>query len=144
MDVEDKGNYQIEVGLSAEDVEKLRIRGRILSRGILTGAERITIHALSEEERDRMIPENERMTAEIKYHPTDYSTSVLEEVVKERQRRDKVYAKYFDNGDVDVYMSEETSCRINPDGIIEINAKMPQISEFHPDNYVKIFVKIPF
>jgi hypothetical protein len=143
MDVIDKGNYQIEVGLSEVDVKKLWFGGQIEDRGILTGSEKLIL-IVSKEKRDRMIPEIERKPAEVKYNPKHSPPYVSEEVVKERQERDKVYAKYIENGDVEVYMSEETLWRIHPDGIVEINAKMPQLLKYHPKNNVKIFVKIPF
>lgn len=144
MDVNDKGNYQIEVGLSAKDVEELLRRRQILSRGILTGSQVIRIHAFSfpETNRDRMVPEKERLPAEIKY--ASNPPYVSEEVVKARAERDKIYAKWWDNGDVDIYMSELTAMAINPNGIIEIDAQMPQLLKHHPDSYVKISVKIPF
>jgi len=41
-------------------------------------------------------------------------------------------------------MSDQTAQCIHPDGITDINAKIPQLLKHHPDNYVKISVKIPF
>jgi len=63
MDLIDKGNYQIEAGLSRKDVEDLFLRKKNLERGILTGAEVFTIYSLSEEDRNRMVLEKERMPA---------------------------------------------------------------------------------
>ena len=145
MDVEDK-DHQIEVKLSAKDVEKLWLKGKILSREIFLGSQVITIHAFSppDTNRDRMISEEERMPAEIKYYEKSCPPYVSEDVVKWREERDKVYAKRWDNGDVDVYMSQLTAMCIHPDGIIEIKAQMPQILKDFPNNYVKISVKIPF
>lgn len=144
MDVEDKGNHQIEVGLSAKDKEELFMKKQILSRDIFLGSQVIRIHAFPfpETNRDRMVPEEERMPAEVKY--ASNPPYVSETVVEERQKRDKIYAKRWDNGDIDVYMSELTAMCIHHDGIIEIKAQMPQILKEYPDNYVKIFVKTPF
>lgn len=140
MDVVDRGNYQIEVGLSQKDITRLTMGNPeegLVRRGILLGSQKFSIYALSEEQRDRMVPEEERMPAAITYHREPYHPETVEQ-------RDKVYAKYFNNGDVDVYMYTLTAMAIHPDGITEINAKIPQLLAHHPDNHVKMFVKIPF
>lgn len=145
MDVIDKGRYQIEAGLSKEDVDELFLGRKLVGRGILTGEQILSIHSFEyEKDRDKMVPENERMPAKIKYHPVYYPLKTRKLVIEERKKRDLVYAKWIENGDVDVFMSQATAQRIHPDGITEINAKMPQILTYHPDNHVKIFVKIPF
>jgi len=142
MDVDFKQGYRIEVGLSRKDVDELIWKNRILDRGILTGAEVIRLCSFeTEKERDRMIPENERMPAKIKYQPKTYQS---EEAIRELERADKIYAKYIGNGDVDVYMWVLTAMRIHPDGILEVNARLPQILKQCPDNNVRIFTKIPF
>ena len=140
MDVVDRGNYQIEVGLSKRDITQLTMgkpEEGLERRGILLGEQKFSIYALSEDGGDRMVPEEERMPAAITYYREPYHPEAVEE-------RDKVYAKYFRNGDVDVYMCLLTAMAIHPDGITEINAKIPQLLTHHPDNYVKMFVKIPF
>jgi len=144
MDVDFKQGYRIDVGLSRKDTEKLIWEHRILDRGILTGAEVIEIFALSEQERDRMVPENERMPAKINYHPKCSSPYISEDAARELERADKVYAKCLSNGDVHVFMYELTAMHIHPDGILEMNARLPQILKQHPHNNVRIFTKIPF
>lgn len=142
MDVDFKQGYRIEVGLSRKDVDELIWKQRILDRGILTGAEVIRLCSFeTEEERDRMVIEKERMPATITYCPQTYHS---EEGMKELERADKVYAKYIGNGDVDVYMWVLTAMRIHPDGILEMNARLPQILKQCPNNNVRIFTKIPF
>lgn len=142
MDVDFKQGYRIEVGLSKKDVEELIWRNKILSRGILTGAETIELYALeNENERDRMVIEEERMPATITYCPKTYHSP---EGMKELQRSDKVYAKYIGNGDVYIFMTQLTAMRIHPDGILEMNAQLPQILKQCPNNNVRISTKIPF
>lgn len=144
MDVDFKQGYRIEVGLSKKDRDELIWKNRILDRGILTGAEVIEIFALSEQERDRMVSENERMPAKITYHPKCSLPYISEDAARELERADKVYAKYLSNGDIQVFMYELTAMRIHPDGILDMNAKLPQILKQCPNNNVRIFTKIPF
>lgn len=138
MDVKDNGNYKIDVGLSAEDLKRLVWGEHMLQARELFIAEKLTIYAMSDEnQRDRMVQESDRMPAEIKYafkpsHP---------EVLKER---DKVYARGIGNGDVDIFLTQLTAQAIDIDGIVEINAKIPQFMKQHPKNNVRIYVKIPF
>lgn len=142
MDVKFEQGYRIEVGLSKIDVDKLIFGHPLVSREILTGSEKIELHALeNEQERDRMVREEERMPATIAYCPQTYHS---EEGMRELQRSDKVYAKYFSNGDVYVFMTQLTAMRIHPDGILKMNAKLPQILKQCPNNDVRIFTKIPF
>jgi hypothetical protein len=138
MDVKDKGNYQIEVGLSAEDRERLVWGDHMLQERELGIAEKLTVYAMPDKkQRDRMVQESDRLPAEIEYAFKPSFPDILKE-------RDKVYARGIGNGDVDIFMTQLTAMTIHPDGIIEMNMKIPQLLKQNPKNNVRLYVKIPF
>jgi hypothetical protein len=138
MDVKDYGCYRVDVGLSAKDVERLVWEDHMLQARELFIAEKLTIYAMpNENERDRMVMKSERMSAEIKYALKSLQPEI-------RKERDKIYARGIVNGDVDIFMTQLTAQAIDPDGIVEMNAKIPQFLKQHPKNNVRLYVKIPF
>jgi hypothetical protein len=146
MDVNDHGDYRIEVGLSKEDINSLAMGNHMIEyRGILTGEQKLKIAAFKNDtQRDNMVPEDQRMPAKITYAEVTLPPHVSEKVEKIIKKRDVIYAKGIGNGDVDVYMTQITAMAIQPDGIIEVNAKIPQLLKQHPGNCVRMYVKIPF
>jgi hypothetical protein len=146
MDVTEHGSYRIEVGLSKVDVDDLFIGSHMLEyRGILLGEQKLNIVAFKNDlQRDHMVPENQRMPAKITYAKAALPRHASEGVKDMLKERDIIYAKGLSNGDVYVFMTQITAAAMHPDGIVEADAKIPQFLKQHPDNGVRMFVKIPF
>jgi hypothetical protein len=146
MDVKERGNYLIEVGLSKKDIESLTMGDHMIPfRGILAGEQSINIHAFQNQNvMDYLVPKIQRMPAKVTYAKPLGPPYTSEQDAETVRKRDVIYAKGLGKGDVDVYMKIITAMAIKPDGIVEANAKIPQFLKKFPENNVRIFVKKPF